>query len=209
MISGSIPRRTSVATGKSSPEIMSPVIRANGFTLLELMVALVVVSILLTVGLPSFSASVRQNCTITTANTLLTVLTSARSEALKRDRNVGICKSSNGTTCATGAAVTWDVGYLIYVDEDGNSEKGASEPVLRTEVPLSNCSTVTGAGNFVNKLTYNGLGKATSMSNFTVIANDSDRYIRRVVISPTGRPRVCNPATVVAGGTTCGPEDAS
>lgn len=179
---------------------MKKSVRANGFTLLELMVALVVVSILLTVGLPSFSASVRQNCTITAANTLLTVLTAARSEALKRDRNVGVCKSSNGTACATGDAVTWDIGYLIYVDADGDREKDAGEPVIRTELPLSACATITGAGNFVNKITYSGLGKASSNSNFLVIANDSTSYRRRVVISPSGRPRVCNPDKVTSTG---------
>lgn len=172
--------------------------RASGFTLLELMVALVVVSILLTVGLPGFSASVRQNCTITAANTMLTVLTAARSEALKRDRNVGICKSKDGVACATGSAVTWDSGYLMYVDADGDREKDAAEVVIRAEIPLSTCTTITGAGNFINRVTYNGLGKASSNSNFRVVANDSDRHQRRVVISPSGRPRVCNPDKVTS-----------
>ncbi len=179
-------------------ELMKNRARAYGFTLLELMVALVVVSILLTVGLPSFSASVRQNCTITAANTLLTVLTAARSEALKRDRNVGVCKSTDGSNCATGATATWDTGYLMYVDADGDREKDATEGVIRAEIPLSACSTITGAGNFVNRVTYNGLGKASSNSNFLVVAKDSELYKRRVVISPSGRPRVCNPDKVTS-----------
>ncbi|WP_293373078.1 GspH/FimT family pseudopilin [Nevskia sp.] len=179
--------------------------RAYGFTLLELMVALVVVSILLTVGLPSFSASVRQNCTITAANTLLTVLTAARSEALKRDRNVGICKSTDGVACATGSAVTWDRGYLMYVDLDGDGERDAAESVLRTEVPLTTCASITTTSHFANRMYYGGLGKPNIGGSFTAVANDSAAIRRRVVISPTGRPRVCNPDQAVSSdGTPCG-----
>jgi len=175
-------------------EIMKISVRANGFTLLELMVALVVVSILLTVGLPSFSASVRQNCTITAANTLLTVLTAARSEALKRDRNVGVCPSANGAECS-GAA--WAGGYMMYVDTDGNGSHTGTEPILRVERPLSTCATITGNSPFASGLTYTGLGKPRSIGgSFLIESTDSSRYKRSVVVSVTGRPRVCKPIAV-------------
>ncbi len=167
---------------------------ANGFTLLELMVALVVVSILLVVGLPMFSATVRQNCTVTTANTLLTVLTAARSEALKRDRTVTLCPSSDGSQCATAAGSTWELGYLMFLD--GNSDQryaGApSEPLLKVERPLSTCARITKNGDRPY-LRYNGLGRMLDAASFTVASTSGARHERRVVISPTGRPRVERP----------------
>ena len=182
------------------PEIMNNSVRAQGFTLLELMVALVVVSILLTIGLPSFSASVRQNCTITAANTLLTVLTAARSEALKRDRNVGVCPSTNGTSCG-GTGATWAGGYLMYADGDGDGTFDAGETVLRVERPLSKCTTITGNSPFTSGVTYSGLGKPRgSGGSFLIESTDSTRYKRSVVVSPTGRPRVCTPIAVPRDG---------
>lgn len=177
----------------------------QGFTLIELMVALVVVSILLTVGLPSFSATVRQNCTITAANTVLSVLTAARSEALKRDRIVRTCKSVDGATCATGPAVGWERGYVMYVDLNNSESRNSGEPVLRAERPLATCASIVGAGNFANQVAYDGLGRSLSASNFTVVSNDAVGVRRRVVVSPTGRPRVCDPdKPLPGGGTECG-----
>lgn len=166
--------------------------RANGFTLLELMVALVVVSILLTVGLPSFSASVRQNCTITAANTMLTVLTAARSEALKRDRTVTLCKSADGATCSTAASVTWDMGYLMFLDANANQQYNgtSAEPLLKVERPVSTCATITNAEHYVR---YTGLGKMLDNSTFVVTTTGTTPYQRNVVISPAGRPRIVKP----------------
>lgn len=179
-------------------EIMKSSVRANGFTLLELMVALVVVSILLTVGLPSFSASVRQNCTITAANTLLTVLTAARSEALKRDRTVTICKRGTEEICSAADATTWDRGYLMFIDVNGNNQiEPSTEPLLRSESPLTTCATIT---NDEPVIRYKGLGNTKDNSTFEVKANEAASYQRNVVISPTGRPRVCKPVSFKKSG---------
>jgi len=173
---------------------METSLRANGFTLLELMVALAVVSILLVVGLPSFSATVRQNCTVTTANSLLTVLTAARSEALKRDRTVTLCPSPDGSRCATAAGGSWDPGYLMFVDNNGDQVYGGSpaEPLLKVERPLSTCAQITKNGERPY-IRYNGLGRMLDAATFTVTSTTGTRYERRVVISPTGRPRVERP----------------
>ncbi len=175
---------------------MKTCVRANGFTLLELMVALVVVSILLTVGLPSFSASVRQNCTITAANTMLTVLTAARSEALKRDRLVAICKSRNGKTCASDAP-SWEGGYVMYVDNAPASDfDDMTDQMIRGESPLSTCAAITSGENFIR---YKGLGNTSDNSTFRVVSSGSTPTRRNVVISVTGRPRVCTPSLKTSG----------
>ncbi len=57
----------------------------RGFTLLELIVTVVVASILLTVAVPSFTTLIRSNRAASEANALLTMLTLARSEAIKRN----------------------------------------------------------------------------------------------------------------------------
>ncbi|WP_292999810.1 GspH/FimT family pseudopilin [Nevskia sp.] len=180
-------------------------VHAHGFTLLELMVAIAILAILLTFGLPSFTTTARQNCAVTTANTMLTVLSAARSEALKRDRLVAICKSIDGTVCADAAGVSWDRGYLMFVDSDGNGVRGGTETVLKTEAPLSTCGSITGGTSFANQVSFNGLGKPTGNGRFDVVANNQTDIRRRVIVSPSGRPRICNPDIAVSSsGTACG-----
>ena len=91
----------------------------SGFTLVELMVALAVLAILLTVGLPKMSVFFQGSRMVTNANELLSGLHIARSEAIKRNSRVTICKSTNASdaapTCATGAE-GWDEGWFVFVE---------------------------------------------------------------------------------------------
>lgn len=173
---------------------MQPPVHAKGFTLLELMVVLAVVAILVTVGLPGFGAMARQNCTVTSANTMLTVLLATRSEALKRDRTVSLCKTDDGAACSTNPEIGWDRGYLMYLDGNDNGRRDAAEPLLKVERPLSTCAAITSSSGFINALAYDGLGRASKLGNFRVVAKSNSSYERRVVIGPGGRPRICNPA---------------
>ena len=62
----------------------------QGFTLLELMVAIAVLAILATVGVPSFQDLIQNNRVTTQTNELVTALNLARTEAVKRGRNVEV-----------------------------------------------------------------------------------------------------------------------
>jgi prepilin-type N-terminal cleavage/methylation domain-containing protein len=78
----------------------------GGFTLIELMITLIVAGILLGIGVPSFNSFVKNNRIVSQSNELLADLTFARSEALKRSRDVHICKTAlpNWAFCPTAAA---------------------------------------------------------------------------------------------------------
>ncbi len=62
----------------------------RGFTLLELMVTVAVVAILATVGVPGFQELIQNNRVTTQTNELVTALNFARTEAVKRGRNVQV-----------------------------------------------------------------------------------------------------------------------
>ena len=83
----------------------------RGFTLLELMVAIAVLAILTTVAIPSFRDLIQNNRVTTQTNELVAALTFARTEAVKRGRNV--------TIAVTAANPGW-AATVTTIDAGGN-----------------------------------------------------------------------------------------
>ncbi|MFU8819991.1 MAG: GspH/FimT family pseudopilin [Gammaproteobacteria bacterium] len=84
----------------------------RGFTLLELMVAIAVLAILATVGVPSFRDLIQNNRVTTQTNELVTALNFARAEAVKRGRTVRVT--------VTQAAPGWTA--TVFLDPAGDNE---------------------------------------------------------------------------------------
>ncbi|WP_265944223.1 GspH/FimT family pseudopilin [Dechloromonas sp. A34] len=84
----------------------------SGFTLIELMIAVALLGILLTLAMPSFSDMIRRMRIESAANSLSVALATARSEAVKRGRNISVCKSANSSACTTSG--DWSTGWVIY-----------------------------------------------------------------------------------------------
>jgi len=103
--------------------------QSSGFTLVELVVAMAVAAILVIVAVPNIQSFIQNGRLITQTNDLIGDLSLARSEAIKRRTNVGICKSTDGITCAGGG--DWEDGRAIFVDLDNDSTWDAGEPILR------------------------------------------------------------------------------
>ena len=174
----------------------------SGFTLLELMIGVAIAVILLTVGIPSFTSSVKQNQAASDANSLLMLLNLARSEAIKRVRTVTLCISNDGSSCDTSSSANWTEGYLLYYLPPGST----SLTTLKTEVPFSNSSSISATSAFASAVSFNGLGSAGSVDasnhftaatgTFTVLPNNLPsslkNYTRCVTIYPAGRVYIKN-----------------
>jgi len=85
---------------------------ARGFTLMELMVAIVVLAILTSLALPNFRDFSRRNAVTSQSNAILADLQYARSDAITRRVITEICGSTNGTAC-TGTN-TFEGGWVVY-----------------------------------------------------------------------------------------------
>lgn len=82
----------------------------QGFTLIEMMVALVVMAILLAVAVPSFQEVALGTKLSTYSSDLVASVHLARSEAIKRNAVVSLCASTDGATC-NGAS--WEGGWIV------------------------------------------------------------------------------------------------
>ena len=74
--------------------------KSVGFTLIELAVTVAIIGILAVIALPSMQALINNNRLATQANQLIADFQVARSEAVRRNRTIVLCRSADGTSCA-------------------------------------------------------------------------------------------------------------
>ncbi len=104
----------------------------SGFTLYELLITLVIAGVVLSFGMANLSDFNRNGRMTSTANDLHAAFFLARSEAARGKTNITICGSADPMGAAADCDGTWDQGYIVFVDTDGDLLRaGASETVLR------------------------------------------------------------------------------
>lgn len=127
-----------------------------GFTLVELMVTLVVAAILAMLAAPSFTDLIRNNRLTTQTNYFVTALSTARSEAVKRNQRVVLCKrNAAGTQCDN--AVSWQSGWLVFEDANADGDIDAGDSIIRVFEALRNGYTLVPA-TAVNWVAYDSGG---------------------------------------------------
>lgn len=152
----------------------------SGFTLVELMIVLALVAILATIGVPSFTSFVINNRLTAQANELVSALNLARSEAIKRNRRVTVCRSNNGAGCGG----TWNDGWIVFVDDGAAGLVDGTDELLRAWSGPGNTSSLTST---VNSVQFQGLG-LTTLSTFTLTSSQCTGTNKRLVqVATSGR----------------------
>jgi type IV fimbrial biogenesis protein FimT len=188
----------------------------NGFTLIELLITLVIVSILLTVGVPTIKTYMQSGQLIASTNELLSAFHLARSESVKSNARVTICTSTNGTSCSDSES--WREGWIVFIDRDGNAAgtgtactaAGAAggDCLLRVHGAFPDkLLSVSGESNntAITEFTFSARGLPTvggisRSGTFSICSFDaSDNVIgsRAVVLSLSGRVRISDNAAVI------------
>lgn len=100
----------------------------HGFTLIELIITLAVVSIVLVTGIPMLNQMTDNNRLVTQINLIAGSLAIARSEAIKTGSVVTVCASSDSATCNV---TTWQSGWIVFtdVDKDAVVDSGVDEVI--------------------------------------------------------------------------------
>jgi len=163
----------------------------KGFTLTELVVALAVGAILLALAIPPFSIMMKNNRMASTTNAMVAAVNLTRSEAIRRNARVTMCKSADGSDCTTDNA--WDQGWIIFVDVNGNAIRDEGEELLRTHDALGRGITVSGSSDMANYLSYSPSGRSVRtngafLAGTLALCDDrGDDYARLLVLNRVGR----------------------
>lgn len=167
----------------------------QGYSLIEVLIALSLATTLLAWTVLAMTDVIHGARVETGAQALANSLALARSEAVKRNARVVMCKSASGSICDPGAS--WEQGWIIFHDINNNGAVDPDEYVLHREAALSPALRMSGNMPVSQYVSYTPYGRTKQLSGafqagtFTVCAN-SGRQVkaRQVVINSVGRARV-------------------
>ncbi len=159
-----------------------------GVTLLELLTTMTIVMLMLGLGIPALKATVSSNRLTTSLNALAGSLAYTRSEAVKRNQEVVICKSIAGTHCTRQG--DWRYGWLVYVDTNQNQALDAEETILGAHRLSKLIQVDYRAFGSRHYLVYRPNGATRNNGTFTFCDPNYPKAARALIISKTGRPRL-------------------
>lgn len=156
----------------------TPAVRkfSPGFTIIELMVVLAIVSILLALAVPSMVDMRQRSDVVRFSSALQESLNSARMQAINGGDEVSVCASSDGQHCDG----TWG-GWLVFQGDVPATTVPITDPVAQHSL-----SGVTIDGP--NSITFDGIG-ASNSSFLARICDTSDTIVRAIHVSILGRVR--------------------
>ena len=176
----------------------------SGFTLYELLITVMIVGVVLSFGVPNMLEFNQNGRMTSTANDLHSAFHLARSESSRAKTNITVCASANATAANANCGGTWDQGFIVFVDEDGDiNRSGATETVLRSNGPIPDGITLSVADSATYfSFASTGLGRQnvggnTALSQVVmcdergnITAAGGNSAARLFVITPLGRATV-------------------
>lgn len=161
-----------------------------GFTLIELMVVVTIAGILLAVSVPAFQDVINRAVVNSQARTLLAAVNYTRSEAIRRNSDVTLCASTDGSDCNGG---DWSEGWLVFADNNGDADGNAGSVDAGDEI--FRVYDGPGSGSTVsfnrNTLEYDRMGFSRDTGatrQFVICPSDSNAdNAQGIDISLTGR----------------------
>ncbi|MCG8465784.1 MAG: GspH/FimT family pseudopilin [Xanthomonadales bacterium] len=162
--------------------------RAQGMTLMDLMIALSVITILSSLGLPAIGALLSNSRLHGAKNEVATHLSLARSAAITHNQAAVLCPSNDGEICSRGA---WAQGWIVFVDANNNRQRNKGEALIQVKQSNDRISINTGRRNtFRFRFDGSAIG---SNGTFRICDERGPEYGWAVVVSQLGRVRSRGP----------------
>lgn len=167
----------------------------QGFHLVEVLLSLAILGSLLAMGVSTVGDILHNLRLGTVSNDVLQQLYLARSEAIKRNGRVALCKSQDGASCAASGG--WEQGWILFQDGNNSGSREPGEPVLQRLLPVPPGFRLRANSPLARYVSYGPTGRtrlasgAFQAGTFTVCRISADAGEgRQIIINAGGRPRV-------------------
>lgn len=130
----------------------------TGFSVTELLVTVSISAILLSIAVPGIQTFILDNRASMQINSMLTSLYISRSEAIKRDAWVVMCKKNESSSnCVTSG--DWTQGWIIFIDNNRNASVNDGDEVLRVHESLEGSGvSFSGTADVANYIAFDSIG---------------------------------------------------
>lgn len=156
----------------------------QGFSLIELLASISILSILIGYGAPLFQGFVSKSRTIQQSRYLSILIHKARQEAVIRRSSVRFCPLNGQNTCNRN----WNAALTMFVDNNNNKRLDQGELIIRQVEKVANTNMTRNYPRTSIYFRYDGLAWGYNGSFSHCYEGDQYHYIR-IIISATGRIR--------------------
>ena len=169
--------------------------RAAGISLVEALVTLAIATTSASLGATAWNRLAVSLRLASYSNNFLATLHLARSEAIKRNSRVAICKSADGERCIPAGG--WEQGWIVFHDLNNNGTRDAGEALVMATGALPEGWRLAGNQSVSRYVSFTGRGASELLSGafqagtLTLCRASADAVdARTIVISSVGNPRV-------------------
>lgn len=157
-----------------------------GFTLLELAVVLLLLSITASIAIPAWRSLLADNRLNIAANSLVLDLQRARSEALKRNAVVLVCAGDIRSGCRDPGE--WSAGWIVAVDINGDGQANPPDSFISETKPEPNTLIRSTRRSAPIAFHYDGRSPGSN-TTWSFCDPHAAARTRKVVLSNEGRIR--------------------
>lgn len=168
---------------------------AQGFTLIELMIVILIAAILMMIAAPSYEGVIKRNNIESLQSRIAAAIVTARSEASSRNGVATLCASANGNVCGG----SWSDGWIVFLDNgEGaataqNNQREASEELILSYNNTGNytLSVIDVAdSSAIDTLSFNTQGFSVNDQRALITICEPEKqlnYARGLIIERSGR----------------------
>jgi len=156
---------------------------ADGFTLIEILIVVTILTILIAVAAPAYSYWIDENRAHSRTASFASYLVNARAKALFLGGRVRICGTSDNEQCGS----SFDEGWLVFHDLNDNGTVDADDQIIEVYLDKYKNNPITaidGNGNSVSSISFNFRGFVANNVNFTISAKGNNKIVS---LSKSGR----------------------
>jgi type IV fimbrial biogenesis protein FimT len=169
--------------------------RIRGFTLIEAVIAMAVLSLLVATAVPAWSGALESAHATSAKAALVETLTRSISHAALAGSEVVLCP---GTADGCRDSVDWSAGWIAYADIDGNRQRGPNETLLQVQPALSGKTHLRSTVGRTRVVFQPNGGNAGSNITFTLCDGRGAAQATTLVLANDGRMRAGTPTPAAA-----------
>ncbi len=160
-----------------------------GFSLIELIFVLLIISVFTYFAVPNFSSIVRSYESSQIIRKLQRSFEIARTEAITNKKHVVVCPLNSNNSCVN----QWSSGWRVFIDDNNDKSLDIGETLLLNygKLPDSSYISISGFGSSSRYISFTPTGNSLTNATVTYCPSYNDaNLIRSIILNKQGRSRL-------------------